>query len=55
MTGNNRIHTGERHGPAHQGIGPLLVDAVLRTGGDVIVVPGERMPSVSGLAAVLRY
>jgi stalled ribosome rescue protein Dom34 len=32
-----------------------LAEAVLRTGGDVVVVPGERMPSTSGLAAILRY
>jgi stalled ribosome rescue protein Dom34 len=32
-----------------------LAEAVLRTGGDVVVVPRERMPSTSGLAALLRY
>lgn len=32
-----------------------LAEAVLRTGGDVVVVPTERMPSESGLAAILRY
>lgn len=32
-----------------------LAEAVLRTGGDVVIVPKERMPSTSGLAAILRY
>lgn len=32
-----------------------LAEVVLRTGGDVVIVPKERMPSRSGLAAILRY
>ena len=32
-----------------------LAEAVLRTGGDVVMVPKERMPSTTGLAAILRY
>ena len=32
-----------------------LAEAVLRTGGDVVVAPKDRMPSSSGLAALLRY
>lgn len=32
-----------------------LAEAVLRTGGDVVVVPKDQMPSESGLAAILRY
>jgi len=32
-----------------------LAEAVLRTGGDVVVVPTERMPSDTGLAASFRY
>ena len=32
-----------------------LAEAVLRTGGDVVIVPKQRMPSESGLAAILRY
>ena len=32
-----------------------LAEAVLRAGGDVVVVPTQRMPSTSGLAATLRY
>ena len=32
-----------------------LAEAVLRTGGDVVVVPTERMPSDTGLAARFRY
>ena len=32
-----------------------IAEAVLRTGGEVVVVPAERMPVTSGLAAVFRY
>jgi hypothetical protein len=32
-----------------------LAEMVLRTGGDVIVVPHERMPTQTGLAAIYRY
>lgn len=32
-----------------------LAESVLRAGGAVIVVPAERMPGESGLAAILRY
>lgn len=40
------------------GVDDLLDDvaeAVLRSGGDVVVVPAERMPTDTGLAGVLRY
>jgi hypothetical protein len=32
-----------------------LMEAVLRTGGEVIVVPAERMPTDTGLAATFRH
>ena len=32
-----------------------LAEAVLRTGGEVVVVPRDRLPAESGLAATLRY
>jgi hypothetical protein len=32
-----------------------LAEMVLRTGGDVVVVPHERMPTTTGLAAIYRY
>ena len=32
-----------------------VAEAVLRNGGEVIVVPQERMPSSSGVAATYRY
>jgi hypothetical protein len=32
-----------------------VMEAVLRTGGEVIVVPAERMPTDTGLAATFRY
>ncbi|MCD6672397.1 MAG: hypothetical protein LT106_06030 [Burkholderiaceae bacterium] len=43
---------------AHPGIDDLLDDlaeAVLRQGGEVVVVPSERMPVQSGAAATYRY
>ncbi|MCD6679571.1 MAG: hypothetical protein LT102_02780 [Burkholderiaceae bacterium] len=43
---------------AHPGIDDLLDDlaeAVLRQGGEVVVVPSERMPVPSGAAATYRY
>ena len=30
-------------------------ELVLRTGGDAVVVPAERMPTGTGLAAIYRY
>lgn len=32
-----------------------LAEQVLRTHGDVVVVPAERMPSSTGMAAIYRY
>jgi hypothetical protein len=32
-----------------------LAEAVLRNGGEVIIVPVERMPTTTGIAAIYRY
>jgi release factor family 3 len=32
-----------------------LAEAVLQNGGEVVIVPAERMPSTTGLAAIYRY
>jgi hypothetical protein len=32
-----------------------LGERVLATGGEVVIVPGERMPTESGLAAIYRF
>jgi hypothetical protein len=32
-----------------------LAEAVLRNGGEVIIVPSERMPTATGIAAIYRY
>jgi hypothetical protein len=32
-----------------------LAEVVLRQGGDIVIVPKERMPTTTGLAAMLRY
>lgn len=47
-----RAESGER------GVDDLLDDVgelVLRTGGDAVIVPAERMPTHTGLAAIYRY
>jgi hypothetical protein len=44
--------------PAHPEIDDLLddlADWVMRTGGQVVVVPSERMPTETGVAAIYRY
>jgi len=41
--------------PAHGDMLDDLAEAVLRNGGDVIIVPPARMPSTTGLAAIYRY
>jgi hypothetical protein len=41
--------------PGHADLLDDVGERVLRTGGEVIVVPSERMPSDSGLAAAYRY
>jgi hypothetical protein len=49
------IHPGA---PGEPGVDDLLDDlaeAVLRRGGDVVIVPGGRMPTTTGLAATFRY
>jgi hypothetical protein len=32
-----------------------MAERVLRTGGEVVVVPSDRMPTATGVAAVFRY
>jgi hypothetical protein len=32
-----------------------LAEQTLRTGGEVVIVPGERMPTDTGIAAVRRF
>lgn len=49
------IETGER---AKAGVDDVLDDLgeiVLRAGGELVVVPGERMPTATGVAAIYRY
>lgn len=43
------------HRPTHGDILDDLGEFVLRHGGDVVVVPAERMPTQTGVAAVYRY
>ena len=42
-------------GPARLDVLDDLAEAALRTGGEVIVLPPDRMPSKSGAAAIFRY
>jgi len=41
--------------PASSDVPDDLAEAVLRTGGEVIVLEAARMPAKTGAAAVLRY
>jgi hypothetical protein len=49
------LHPGDLSSPQVGDMLDDLTEMVLATGGEVVVVPKERMPSASGLAAVYRY
>ena len=50
-----QIQTGELADPEVDDLLDDLAELVLRMKGDVVVVPAERMPSRSGVAAIYRY
>jgi hypothetical protein len=50
-----RITSASIHDPEVGDMLDDLAETVLRTGGGVVVVPAERMPAASGVAAILRY
>jgi hypothetical protein len=49
------IHPGRLADPDVGDVIDDLAEIVLRTGGEVVVVPAERMPTDTGLAATFRY
>ena len=49
------VHAGELAHPEVDDALDDLAEQVLRKGGEVVIVPAERMPSGSGLAAIYRY
>jgi hypothetical protein len=54
-TATGRISTAPIDDPEVGDMLDDLAEAVLRAGGDVVIVPRERMPTSSGLAAILRF
>jgi len=52
---SNTLQTGELANPETDDILDDLAEAVLRKKGEVIIVPMERMPSSTGLAAIYRF
>lgn len=49
------VHFGALSDPDTDDLLDDLAESVLRSGGEVVVVPGERMPTESGAAATYRY
>jgi len=49
------VHAGELEHPEVDDALDDLAEQVLRKGGEVVIVPAERMPSSNGLAAIYRY
>lgn len=50
-----KIHLGRLADPAFDDVIDDLAETVLRTGGEVVVVPAERMPTDTGMAATFRH
>ncbi len=54
-TTTGAVSTAELHDPQVDDALDDLGEQVLRTGGDVVIVPAERMPTTTGLAAIYRF
>lgn len=54
-TATGRIEPGDLAHPDIDDVLDDLAEAVMRMGGEVIVVPAERMPAATGLAATYRF
>src|SRR5690606_29209200 len=52
---DGRIVPGELEHPATDDLLDVLGELTLEAGGEVVVVPGDRMPSDTGAAAIFRY
>jgi len=52
---SSQIHAGELSDPDMDDVLDDLAELVLQSGGEVIIVPAERMPVDTGVAAIYRY
>jgi len=52
---NGRLHTGELSSPEHEDLLDDLGELAIRQGGELLVLPGQLMPTQSGAAAIYRY
>ena len=52
---NGRVILGDLSDPKTDDLLDDMAEAVMRTGGQVLVVPPELMPTDTGLAAIYRY
>ena len=52
---NGEVTLGEPDDPEVDDLLDDLGERVLATGGDVVMVPAERMPTRTGLATIYRY
>jgi hypothetical protein len=52
---NGRIEFGDLDHPQMSDLIDDLAELVLSKGGQVVVVPAERMPTATGVAAIYRY
>ncbi len=50
-----QVHTGSLDDPHTDDVLDDLAELALRMGGDVVMVPGDRMPSATGVAAIYRF
>jgi hypothetical protein len=53
--GTGKIHPGRLEDPGVGDVIDDLAETVLRTGGEVVVVPAARMPTDTGMAATFRF
>ncbi|MDI9492320.1 MAG: hypothetical protein QM215_05280, partial [Bacillota bacterium] len=54
-TGTGEIERGDLEHPEHDDILDDLAESVLSSGGNVYVLPKDRMPGNTGIAAIFRY
>ena len=52
---SGRVHRADLEHPKVDDVLDDLAEHVLRTGGEVVIVPASNMPSTTGLAAIFRY
>ena len=52
---NSKVTAGELDDPEVDDLLDDLGELVLKAGGDVVMVPAERMPTTTGAAAIYRF